>query len=242
MSTAESKSIEVAEIEDTSLLAFYRDMNLPERRTFWACASGWTLDGMDFMIYPLVIGTIITLWKVDAGTAGLAGTVTLLASAVGGWLGGYLSDRIGRVKTLQLTIIWFSFFSLVCAVVQNFDQLLIARALLGLGFGGEWAAGAVLIGEAIRPQYRGRAVGSVQSGWAIGWGLAVLAQAVLFSILPPENAWRWMFVIGALPALLVFYLRRYVTEPEISAATMAQQQASGSGPAALWEIFQGPIL
>ncbi|MFN5720646.1 MAG: MFS transporter, partial [Bradyrhizobium sp.] len=222
MSTAESKTIEVAEIEDTSLLAFYRDMNLQERRTFWACASGWTLDGMDFMIYPLVIGTIITLWKVDAGTAGLAGTVTLLASAVGGWLGGYLSDRIGRVKTLQLTIIWFSFFSLVCAVVQNFDQLLIARALLGLGFGGEWAAGAVLIGEAIRPQYRGRAVGSVQSGWAIGWGLAVLAQAILFSVLPAENAWRWMFVIGALPALLVFYLRRYVTEPEISAATMAQ--------------------
>src|ERR1700757_3042361 len=240
MATTEpTAAIEVASIEYTSLLAFYRDMNAAERHTFWACASGWALDGMDFMIYPLVIGTIITLWKVDAGTAGLAGTVTLLASAVGGWLGGYLSDRIGRVKTLQLTIIWFSFFSLVCAVVQNFDQLLIARALLGLGFGGEWAAGAVLMGEAIRPQYRGRAVGSVQSGWAIGWGLAVLAQAILFSILPPENAWRWMFVIGALPALLVFSLRRYVTEPEISAATMAQQQASGSGPAALWEIFQG---
>ena len=162
------------------------------------------------MIYPLVIGTIIALWKVDAGTAGLAGTVTLLASAVGGWLGGYLADRIGRVKTLQFTILWFSFFSLVCAFVQNFDQLLIARALLGLGFGGEWAAGAVLMGEAIRPQYRGRAVGSVQSGWAVGWGLAVLSQAILFSYLPAEIAWRWMFVIGALPALLVFYLRRYV--------------------------------
>ena len=136
--------------------------------------------------------------------------MTLLASAIGGWLGGYLADRIGRVRTLQLTILWFSFFSLVCAFVQNFDQLLIARALLGLGFGGEWAAGAVLMGEAIRPQYRGRAVGSVQSGWAVGWGLAVLSQAILFSYLPPEIAWRWMFAIGALPALLVFYLRRYV--------------------------------
>ena len=122
-----SGAIETAPIEDTSLLAFYRDMNLAERRTFWACAGGWALDGMDFMIYPLVIGTIIALWKVDPGTAGLAGTVTLLASAVGGWLGGYLADRIGRVRTLQLTILWFSFFSLVCAVVQNFDQLLIAR-------------------------------------------------------------------------------------------------------------------
>lgn len=236
-----NQRIERAEIEDTSLLAFYRDMNAPERRTFWACAAGWALDGMDFMIYPLVIGTIIALWKVDAGSAGLAGTVTLLASAIGGWLGGYLSDHIGRVRTLQITIIWFSFFSLVCAVVQNFEQLLIARAVLGLGFGGEWAAGAVLMGEAIRPQYRGRAVGSVQSGWAVGWGLAVLSQAILFSALPAETAWRWMFVIGALPALLVFYIRRSVTEPEIAAEARAKQAASGNRPA-LWEIFSGPIL
>jgi MFS family permease len=242
MTTAEpSQHVETADIEDTSLLAFYRDMDVAERRTFWACAAGWALDGMDFMIYPLVIGTIITLWKVDAGMAGLAGTVTLLSSAVGGWLGGYIADRIGRVKTLQFTILWFSFFSLVCAIVQNFDQLLLARAVLGLGFGGEWAAGAVLMGEAIRPQYRGRAVGSVQSGWAVGWGLAVLAQAILFSAMPAEVAWRWMFVIGALPALLVFYLRRYVTEPEIAAATRAKQAQAGERPQ-LWEIFSGPIL
>src|SRR5258707_4276931 len=242
MSTVEpTRSIEIAAIEDTSLLAFYRDMNLPERRTFWACASGWALEAMDFMIYRLVIGPIITLGKVDPGTAGLAGTVTLLASAVGGWLGGYLADRIGRVKTLQLTILWFSVFSLVCAFVQNFDRVLIARALLGLGFGGEWAAGAVLMGEAIRPQFRGRAVGSVQSGWAVGWGLAVLSQAILFSYLPPEIAWRWMFAVGALPALLVFFLRRYVEEPAIAAATREKQAAAGDSPA-LWEIFAGPIL
>jgi MFS family permease len=242
MTTAEpSQAIETAAIEDTSLLAFYRDMNLPERRTFWACASGWALDGMDFMIYPLVIGTIIKLWSVDPGTAGLAGTVTLLSSAIGGWLGGYLADRIGRVRTLQFTILWFSFFSLICAVVQSFDQLLIARAVLGLGFGGEWAAGAVLMGEAIRPQYRGRAVGSVQSGWAVGWGLAVLAQAILFSYFPAEIAWRWMFAVGALPALLVFYLRRYVTEPEIAAATRAKLAQAGNQPP-LWEIFSGQIL
>jgi MFS family permease len=231
----------VAPIEDTSLTAFYKDMTVPERRTFWACASGWALDGMDFMIYPLVVGTIIKLWNVDPTSAGFAVTVTLLASAIGGWGGGYLADRIGRVRTLQLTILWFSVFSLICAVAQDFNQLLIARALLGLGFGGEWAAGAVLMGEAIRAQYRGRAVGSVQSGWAIGWGLAVLAQAILFSYLPAESAWRWMFVIGALPALLVFYLRRYVEEPQIAAETRARQKAKGDGPA-IWEIFSGPIL
>jgi MFS family permease len=231
----------VAIPEDTSLTAFYRDMNLSERRTFWACATGWALDGMDFMIYPLVIGTIIKLWSVDPGVAGLAGTVTLLASAIGGWLAGFLCDRIGRVRTLQITIIWFSVFSLICAVVQDFNQLLIARGLLGLGFGGEWAAGAVLMGETIRAQYRGRAVGSVQSGWAVGWGLAVLAQAVLFSLLPAEQAWRWMFAVGVLPALLVFFLRRYVEEPPIAAQTLARQTAAGNAPA-IWEIFSGPIL
>src|SRR6201985_3541265 len=122
-----SGRVDIVPIEDSSLLAFYRDMDLPERRTFWACAAGWALDGMDFMIYPLVIGTIIALWKVDPGAAGLAGTVTLLASAIGGWLGGYLADRLGRVKTLQLTVLLVSFFSLVCAVVEYLDSVVVSR-------------------------------------------------------------------------------------------------------------------
>ncbi len=238
MSTS-SKSVVLT--EDTSLTGFYKSMNIAEKRTFWGCAIGWALDGMDFMIYPLVIGTIIALWNVDAGTAGLAGTVTLLASAVGGWGAGYLADRIGRVRTLQWTILWFSFFSLLCTFAQDFEQLLIFRALLGLGFGGEWAVGAVLMGETIRAQYRGRAVGSVQSGWAVGWGLAVLAQAILFSILPPDQAWRWMFAIGALPALLVLYLRAKVQEPEISIEARAKVAAAGNSPSIL-EIFRGATL
>ena len=228
-------------IPDTSLSAFYKDMNPPERRTFWACFYGWAMDGMDFMIYPLVIGTIIAMWQVERGQAGLAVTGTLLASAFGGWFAGYISDRIGRVRTLQITILWFSFFSLVCAFAQNFNQLMLARALLGFGFGGEWAVGAVLIGETIRAQYRGRAVGCVQSGWAIGWGLAVLSQAVLFTLMPPETAWRAMFVLGALPALLVYYLRRYVEEPVISVQARQQREASGDRPA-IWEIFKPGIL
>ena len=226
---------------DTSLAAFYRDMTPVERRTFWACAAGWALDGMDFMIYPLVIGTIIKLWHVDAGSAGLAVTATLLASALGGWLAGYLADRIGRVRTMQLTILWFAVFSVACALAQSFGQLLAARAVLGLGFGGEWAAGAVLMGETIRAEHRGRAVGSVQAGWAVGWGLAVLAQAVLFAFLPPGLAWRAMFLVGGLPALLVFFLRRHVPEPDVAQRTRLRQAQAGDRPA-LWEIFAPGIL
>jgi MFS family permease len=241
MTADQPAALKRVEITDPSLRAFYTGMSVPEKRTFWACASGWALDGLDFMIYPLVIGTIIKLWSVSPGYAGLATTVTLLASAVGGWAAGFLSDRIGRVLTLQFTILWFSVFSLLCAFAQNFDQLLILRGLLGLGFGGEWAAGAVLMGETIRAEYRGRAVGSVQSGWSIGWGVAVLAQALLFTYLPPEQAWRWMFAIGALPALLVFYLRRFVEEPRVAAEARTKARASGDQPKLL-EIFAPHIL
>lgn len=226
---------------DSSLTTFYRDMTGPERRTFWACFGGWALDGMDFMIYPLVLSSLMTLWQVSKGSAGLAVTLTLIASAFGGWCAGYLSDRIGRVRTLQITILWFSFFSLLCALAQTFGQLMLARGLLGFGFGGEWTAGAVLMGETIRAQYRGRAVGSVQSGWAVGWGGAVLAQAVLFTLLPSETAWRAMFALGAAPALLVFYLRRHVREPQIAAAARARLAAAGRRPA-IWEIFGPDVL
>jgi MFS family permease len=220
------------------LTEFYADLTSAERRTFWACFGGWVVDGIDFMIYPLVIGTIISQWHVLPSTAGFAVTATLLASAVGGWAGGILSDRIGRVRTLQITILWFSVFSLFCAFAQSFTQLMIFRTLLGLGFGGEWTAGAVLIGETIRPQFRGRAVGSVQSGWAVGWGIAVAIQAAFYTLLPPEEAWRWMFAFGVFPAILVAVLRRFVSEPDIS----ARSRKAGASEASFWDIFKMPVL
>ncbi len=224
---------------DASLVAFYRDMNTRERRTFWACFWGYALDALDYMVYPLVVGTLIALWNVERSMAGLAVTGTLLASACGGWVAGYAADRIGRVKTLQITVIWFSAMSLLCAFAQDFVQLSVARALLGFGFGGEWAAGAVLIGETIRAQYRGRAVGAVQSAWAVGWGAAVLLQAVAFTLLPPEQAWRAMFAVGALPAVLLIYIRRNVEEPAVS---LRERSAPGAKQPSMLEIFQPKVL
>ena len=227
--------------DDTHLRALWAGLPSRERKTFWACFSGWALDGLDFMIYPLVIGSIAAQWQIDRGAAGLAVTATLLASALGGWFAGCLADRIGRVKTLQITVLWFSFFSLVCAFTQSFEQLVVARALLGLGFGGEWVAGAVLMAETVHPHRRGWMVGCMQSGWAVGWGLALLAQAVVFSLLGGENAWRAMFLLGCLPAGLVFFLRRHVEEPAMSVAAREIQAACGDRPS-VWAIFAAPSL
>jgi len=225
-----------AEADDSGMAAFYRAMTVPERRTMLACALGYALDGLDFTIYTLVLGSVIALWHVDRGAAGLTVSATLLCSAVGGWAAGWISDHIGRVRAVQITVLWFALFSLLSAFAQSFMQLAVFRALLGFGFGGEWTAAAALMSETIRPRYRGRAVGCVQSGWAIGWGSAVLLQAIVYSLVPETQAWRWMFALGFVPALYVLFIRRFVKEPPL--ATTARSQAMGS----IWEIFSPSLL
>ncbi len=224
------------ELSDSSLASFYRAMTDSERRTMLACSLGYALDGLDFTIYTLVLGTVISLWGVDRGAAGLTVSATLLCSAFGGWIAGFVSDRAGRVRAVQITVLWFAAFSLLSAVAQSFTQLAVCRALLGFGFGGEWTAAAALMSETIRPRYRGRAVGCVQAGWAIGWGSAVLLQAVVYSMVPEQHAWRWMFALGFIPALYVLFIRRFVDEPPLAAA--AREAPRGS----VWEIFNPSLL
>jgi MFS family permease len=193
---------------ESGLTSWYRQLSLGEKRTFWACVGGWVLDAFDVQIFSFAIPAIVATFSISNSDAGLIGTVTLLTSAFGGWFAGSLADRFGRVRTLQVTIVWFAIFTFLCGFAQTYYQLLISRALMGLGFGGEWAAGAVLMGEVIRAQHRGKAVGTVQSGWAIGWGAAAILSTLLFSLFPEDRAWRALFWIGLLPALLVFFIRR----------------------------------
>jgi MFS family permease len=211
-----------------------------ERNTLIATFSGWALDGMDVMMYSFVIPTLIATWRLTEGQAGLLATSALLISAAGGWLAGLLADRYGRVRILQLTIACFALFSLLSGLTNSFWQLLVTRGLQGLGFGGEWAVGAVLMGETIRAQHRGKAVGTVQAGWAVGWGLAALSYALLFSLLSPGIAWRAMFWIGILPALLVFYIRRNVREPEVYSKICQTVMAEHTGR--FLEIFRPNVL
>ncbi|BCG02669.1 MFS transporter (plasmid) [Paraburkholderia sp. PGU19] len=195
------------------MFKWFKEVSGNERRTFWACFGGWALDSLDVQMFSLVIPAIIAEWSISRTQAGMVSGVTLVASALGGWVAGMLSDRLGRVKTLQWTVAFFAVFTFLCAFAQNYPQFLILKTLQGFGFGGEWAAGAVLMAETIRAEHRGKAMGSVQSAWAVGWGAAVLLYALMFSWLPGETAWRVMFGIGLFPALLILYVRRGVREP-----------------------------
>jgi len=237
MTTAQS----TASATSRSSGAWFLELTPAERSTLVATFGGWALDGMDVMMYSLVIPTLITAWHLSKGRAGMLGTAALLISAIGGWLAGLLADRFGRVRILQLTIVWFALFTFLSGFTNSFWQLLVTRGLQGLGFGGEWAVGSVLMGEAIRAQHRGRAVGTVQGGWAVGWGIAAICYTVLFSVLPPALAWRALFWIGILPALLVFYIRRRVPEPEVFSQTRARETALGEASHFL-EIFSPSLL
>jgi len=218
---------------------WFRELSGQERRTFYAAFAGWSVDALDYMVYTFVIPTLIAAWGMSKGQAGLIATATLIASAAGGWIAGILADRIGRVKVLQITIVWFAFFTFLCGFTDSFEQLMFARALQGLGFGGEWAVGSVLIGEMIRAEHRGRAVGTVQSGWAVGWGAASILFAAAFSVLPAELAWRVLFWVGILPALLVVYIRRNIKDPDVFRATRAM---AGDTGAHFLEIFSPRLL
>jgi MFS family permease len=197
---------------------WFTTMTVRERRTFAACFSGWALDAMDVQLYAVVMPTLIAVWSLSATQAGTLGTAALLFSSIGGWIAGVLADRFGRVAVLRLTILWFAFFTFLSGFTQSYEQLLLTRSLQGLGFGGEWAAGAVLMSEVVDKRIRGRAVGSVQGGWSVGYGAAVLLFTIAFSVARPEVAWRALFIIGIVPALLVLWIRRYVEEPDVFTA------------------------
>jgi MFS family permease len=226
------------------MFIWFTELTPPQKRTFWACLTGWALDAFDTQLFPLVIPTLIAVWHITAAEAGVLGTTVLITSAFGGWLAGVLADRIGRVKVLQLTILWFATFTLLAGFTNSFWQLLLTRSVQGLGFGGEWAVGAVLISEAIEARTRGRVVGAIQTGWALGYGAAVLSSTLVFSIVPEVYAWRVLFFLGFIPSLAVLWIRRNVEETGLYREERRATQLAGGGAAnaSMWEIFRPPHL
>ncbi len=188
-----------------------RDTTPSERQTLLAGGLGWMLDAMDVMLYSLVLAFLIREFAMDTRMAGFLNSLTLVASAIGGLLFGWIADRVGRTRALMASIALYSIASAACGFSHSIPQLAAFRFLLGLGMGGEWTAGAALIAETWRPAHRGKALGLMQSAYAIGEAVAALVVAVVL----PNFGWRAVFFVGILPALLVFWIRRRVPEPPI---------------------------
>jgi MFS family permease len=229
------------------MFGWYRDLGGHGRRTFWACFGGYALDALDVQIYSMVIPVLIGIGFLDRGQAGIIATSTLVLSAVGGWLAGILADKVGRVRTLQITVLWFAIFTALCGLTTGFWGLLVFRGLQGLGFGGEWAAGAVLIGEVVSPRNRGKVVGFVQSSWAAGWALAVGLATLILTVLPQSYAWRCLFLIGILPAVTTFFMRQNVDEPQVFTKAQTEGASSPStlaifGPHLWWTTLRCSLL
>ncbi|HUO21809.1 MAG TPA: MFS transporter [Caulobacteraceae bacterium] len=194
---------------------------------------------MDVQIYALVMPAIMAVWGLTKGQAGLLGTLALLASSVGGILAGYLADRLGRVRVLQISIVWFSAFTFLSGLAQNYEMLMAFRVLQGVGFGGEWAAGAVLVAEIVGAKHRGKAVAVVSSGWAVGYGLAAILFTLLFNLMSPAIAWRALFFVGVLPAILIVYIQRFVDDSAVFlAARKDREKTEKLNPL---EIFKGRL-
>jgi MFS family permease len=206
---------------------WYREASTRVRRVFWTCSVAWGLDAMDALVYQYLIPVLVAVFGMTLAQAGAIASANYFASAIGGWLGGWLCDRYGRARILQLTILWFSVFSFLSGFANTYEQLFAIRVLQGLGFGAEWAVGAVLLGELIAPRHRGKAVGTVQSAAPLGSGLAALLAGPVVAVLPPEWGWRAVFWIGLLPALLVFFVRRSDDDSEVYLAARARLRAEG---------------
>ena len=191
--------------------AWYRTITAEQWKALVAAKLGYMLDAMDFVLYLMAITALQETFGYDVATAGLLATIALLTSALGGVVFGVVADRFGRTRALTATILIYSFCSLGTATARSLPELMVWRALLGLGVGGEWSAGAVLVSETWPAAHRDKAIGIMQSGWALGYLLAAVVAAVVL----PALGWRWLFVVGALPALLVFWVRRAVPEPAL---------------------------
>src|SRR5947209_6856036 len=143
-----------------------------QKKTLIAAAMGWALDAFDVMLYALVLAYIMRDLHMTKATAGLLGTLTLLASGIGGVMFGFIADRIGRTKALMLSILTYSVCSFASGLATSITMLAIFRFILGLGMGGEWNTGATLVAETWPTHLRAKAISIVQSSWAIGYALA----------------------------------------------------------------------
>ena len=207
------------------------------KRALVAASLGWMLDAFDVMLYALVLASIMPDLGMSKETAGLLGSATLVASALGGLIFGIVADRYGRTRALIASILIYSVFTAACGLAQSVAQLAVFRILLGIGMGGEWASGAALVSETWPAEHRGKALGFMQSAWAVGYGAAAVATLLVL----PRWGWRAVFFVGILPAFFTLWVRRRVQEPAIWREAR-ETVSNDPGVGRLREIFRRPTL
>ena len=214
---------------------WWKSADAEARKALVAASLGWMLDAFDVMLYALVLAALMLDLNMGKDVAGLLGSVTLVASAFGGMIFGVVADRWGRTRALMASILIYSFFTGACGLAQTVWQLAIFRVLLGLGMGGEWASGAALVSETWPAEHRGKALGFMQSSWAVGYA----AAAIVTWIVMPVWGWRAVFFVGVLPALFTIWVRREVREPQIW--QQARTHSGAARTARFGDIFKGSM-
>ena len=198
--------------------AWLREAPAESQRALLAASLGWALDAFDTLLYALILPAVMAALHLSKSSAGLLGSLTLVAAAAGGVVLGVAADRYGRTRAMMASVLLYAVFTAACGLAWSFASLALFRILLGLGMGGEWATGASLVAETWPGPHRDKALALMQSAFALGYGLA----AIVAYLVQPIAGWRGVFFVGLLPALLTWWIRRNVHEP--AAWTQAQEQ------------------
>ena len=205
-------------------MRWWREADTAARRALIAGMLGWMLDAFDVMLFALVLPSVTADLGLTKGQGGFLGSVMLVAAAVGGVGFGWIADGFGRTRGLMLSVALYSVFTFACGFATNLWQFAIFRIFLGFGMGGVWTSGAALVSESWPSHSRGKALGFMQSGWAIGYAAAVLVSGYV----QPRFGWRAVFFLGILPAFFTLWVQRRVSEPAIwTAASRTRATAPG---------------
>jgi MFS family permease len=211
------------------VVSWWSEADGDARRALAAGTCGWMLDAFDVMLFALVLPYLSADIGLTKAQGGLLGSVMLVAAAAGGVFAGRFADRFGRTRALMLSIGLYSIFTFLCGFGGTLAQFVVLRLFLGFGMGGVWSSGAALVSESWPSSSRGRALGFMQSGWAIGYAAAILVAGAV----QPRYGWRAVFFIGVLPAFLALWIQRRVKEPAIWRRS-AQAKSPSSGFAGLF--------
>lgn len=208
----------------------WRELSLPQRNSLLAAGLSWFFSGFDVMLYSALLLGIMPALGISKSTAGLLNALMLVATGLGSFLFGALADRYGRKRMLIYSVLTFSVFTFLCGFAPGVVSLAVCRFAIGLGMGGEWTCGAALLAESWPSDRRARAMGIVQSGYAIGFAAAVVAAGIL----APHFTWRGVFFLGIIPALFAVWLQKNVAEPAIWKAQSQENRPTRAEMKQLW--------